>query len=146
MIGLMECQSQSERSGHKEKEKDDMRPRSITDEQIAEARRLRATGMPYLAIAKTLGTSDNGIRRYCEDVLINQMPPMPLSCPDCGQALPKEARFCYMCGTKILTEREKIVRDLEHLRNIVMFIPETRRDSTLQTINGAVKYLKNLED
>jgi hypothetical protein len=34
---------------------DDMRPRSITDEQIAEARKLRASGMSYVKIAKKLG-------------------------------------------------------------------------------------------
>lgn len=144
--GWTECPSQNASDGFKESEMDDMRPRSITDEQIAEARKLRAAGMPYVQIAKRLGTSDNGIRMYCLDVKPNVVPQDGKCCPDCGQALPKEARFCYMCGARILTEREKIVQELEHMRNIIMFVPENRRDSVMDAVNHAIKYLKSLED
>jgi transcriptional regulator len=137
---------QNERNGFKESEMDDMRPRSITDEQIAEARKLRASGMSYVKIAKKLGTSDNGIRLYCQDVKPTVAPLDNKLCPECGEALPQKARFCFMCGTRILTEREKIVQELDHMRNIIMFIPENRRDSVMDAVNHAIKYLKSLED
>ena len=116
----------------------------LDPKRIEEARALRKSGLSYVQIGKRLGCSDNCVRKYCTGVQIN-VPNAP-SCPKCGQILPAGERFCYMCGTQILTEREKIIRNLENLRSIAMLIPETSRDSALAAVNGAVNYLKNLED
>ena len=124
---------------------DDMRTRSITDEQIAEARKLRAAGVNYREIARRLGTSDNGIRTYCVDIKPNVVPQDVKHCPECGEALPQKAHFCFMCGTRILSEREKVVQNLCNLRKIAMLIPETSRDKAMSAVNDAIQYLEKLE-
>lgn len=138
---------QNERNGFKEREMDDMR-KPLSDDKIAKARELRASGMSYVQIGKEVGASDVCVRTYCMDIDVDTKRKMPeaVCCPSCEQKLPRKARFCYMCGTKILTEKEKVIQNLEKVRNLVVFLPETRRDSTLEAINNAVKYLKSLED
>ena len=117
----------------------------LSDETVAKARELRATGMSYTQIARELGTSDNGIRKYCMDVCVPAFPLGEVHCPDCGELLPPQAKYCYMCGTRIYTEKEKLIRSLERMRGIVMLLPETSRDTTLTTINNTIKYLESLE-
>lgn len=116
----------------------------LDKKKVAEAREMRKAGLSYVQIASRLGVSANCVHKYCVDVQVD-VPNAP-HCPKCGQVLPVGAKFCYMCGIRIFTDREKIILDLERMRNFAMLIPETSRDFAMEVINKAVAYLKRLED
>lgn len=117
--------------------------KSLEPEKIDEIRRLRAAGMSYASIGREVGVSDVTAARYSGDVEINTSAYVEsgVCCEKCGEPLPKRAKFCFMCGTKIMSEGEKLALRVSTLRRIYSMLPEGMRDETISVLNDVVAYL-----
>lgn len=63
-----------------------------------------------------------------------------------GRFSPPQAKFCFACGTKILTQRETVIEQLSATRSSSTLLPERARDAFLAAVNGAIRYLEGLPD
>lgn len=59
---------------------------------------------------------------------------------------PPQAHFCFICGTKILTEREKVIEQLSSIRGSFALVPENARDRFMNAVNTAIRYLEGLDE
>ena len=123
-------------------------PKGLSQETIQEIRRLRAEGRSYAAIARAVGVSDVTVARHSGDVEVDTAAYVEsgVCCPECGEPLPSRAKFCFMCGAKLLSEREKLALRVSTLRSIYSFLPEHMRDSTIQVLNDVLAYLDKPEE
>lgn len=123
-------------------------PKGLSQETIQEIKRLRAAGRSYAAIGRAVGVSDVTAARYSGDVEVDAAAYVEsgVCCPECGEPLPAKAKFCFMCGAKLLTEREKLALRVSTLRSIYSFLPEHVRDSTIQVLNDVLAYLDKPEE
>ena len=120
---------------------------TISEEKISQMRKLRATGMSFAAIGGKCGVSDVTAARYTRDVeIVEPFADTGVKCPDCGEKLPKRAKFCFMCGAKLLSEREKLAVRVSTLRRIYSFLPEQMRDSTIEVLNDVLAFLDGKEE
>lgn len=122
----------------------------LPTEKVEEIRRLRAEGMSYAAIGRTVGVSDVTAARYCggiEKKKREQPEPEPtIKCPACGEELPQRAKFCFMCGTKIMTKREKLALRVSTIRSVYDLLPDDRRDEFMSVMNDVLAFLDNKEE
>lgn len=72
--------------------------------------------------------------------------PLKRSAPNAGNCCPPQAHFCFICGTKILTQRESVIEQLAHTRDSFALIPSNARDAFIAAVNGAISYLEGLPD
>ena len=114
----------------------------LTPAEKAEIIRLRAAGVPFSKIGKQLNRSPNA----CSDYYSKYQQSAEKLCPKCGQILPPQAKFCFACGTKILTQRETVIEQLSATRSSSTLLPERARDAFLAAVNGAIRYLEGLTD
>lgn len=120
---------------------------AVTEEKVQEMRKLRSTGMSFAAIGGKCGVSDVTAARYTRDVeIVENFAETGVNCPACGEKLPKRAKFCFMCGEKILSEREKLALRVSTLRRIYSFLPEQMRDSTIEVLNDVLAFLDGKEE
>ena len=116
----------------------------LSPHEIEEIRGLHRAGFSNREIAEKTGRSLGSINKYVK-VQDNDKPPEK-KCPKCGQALPPQARFCFACGVKILTQRESVIENLSDIRNGFALVPPNARVSFIAAINGAISYLEGLPD
>ena len=90
--------------------------------------------------------SVNHNRNRCMDCGYENASPNLKKCPKCGQSLPPQAHFCFICGTKILTQRESIIENLVRTRDSIALIPSNASDAFISAVNGAISYLEGLPD
>lgn len=109
---------------------------NLTQREINEIVGLHRAGVSRKDICTKTGRSLATVNRH-----IKAAAEKPL-CPKCGQELPPHAHFCYMCGVKILTEREQLAEDLSKLRGVFNLLPEHTRDHAIKTLNTAIAYLE----
>lgn len=121
---------------------------ALTPEKIEEIRKLRASGMSYAAVGRAAGVSDVTAARYSGDVDVStaSYAESGVCCPTCGEPLPKRAKFCFMCGAKIMTAREKLALRVSTLRSIYSFLPESKRDETIAVLNDVLAFLDGKEE
>ena len=117
-----------------------MRITSPSPNKIAEFNTLRDAGYSIRAIARETNFSCPTVSKYLRQTAADK------KCPKCGQALPPQARFCFACGSKILTRRESVIEQLSDIRNAFALLPSNARDSFIAAINGAISYLEGLPD
>lgn len=72
--------------------------------------------------------------------------PLKRSVLNAGNCCPPQAHFCFICGTKILTQRESIIENLARTRDSFALIPSNARDAFISAVNGAISYLEGLPD
>lgn len=110
---------------------------------------LRKQGLSYLKIGRMLGYSDVTIRKYCllhEQEENNKVDVPPHSvCPECGEKLPTRAKFCYMCGTRILSPAELLLKDLYHMRSRANDAVELDREKLVAALDGAISFIEEKE-
>ena len=114
----------------------------LTPEEKAEIIRLHAAGMPFREIGQRLNRSYNA----CFNFYSRYQQSAEKLCPKCGQVLPSQAKFCFACGTRILTQRETVIEQLSNARSSSTLLPERARDAFLAAVNGAIRYLEGLPD
>lgn len=66
--------------------------------------------------------------------------------PHCGERLPHNARFCFTCGRKQLTQREEIMERLSAVIGDFRFFPEHTRDRDMAAVRDAMRFLSELTD
>lgn len=120
---------------------------ALAQEKIDEIRKLRAEGKSYAAIGRAVGVSDVTAARYSGDVEVDtaSYAESGIVCPECGEPLPKRAKFCFMCGAKIMTAREKLALRVSTLRRIYGLLPEAERDETISVLNDVLAFLDGKE-
>lgn len=67
------------------------------------------------------------------------------TCPHCGASADADARFCPQCGERFLTEEEALAERIKKLSGPFGFLPESRRDEFIHTINDVEHYLLSPE-
>lgn len=117
-----------------------MRITSPTPDRIAEFKALRDAGYSIRAISEKTSFSYSTVSKYLRQTAAEK------KCPKCGQLLPPPAHFCFICGTKILTQRESIIENLARTRDSFALIPSNARDAFISAVNGAISYLEGLPD
>lgn len=117
-----------------------MRITSPTPDRIAEFKALRDAGYSIRAISEKTSFSYSTVSKYLRQTAADK------KCPKRGQALPPQARFCFACGSKILTQRESVIEQLSDIRGAFTLVPSNARDSFIAAINGAISYLEGLPD
>lgn len=124
------------------------RGKLITPEKAEQIKILRKTGMSRSDIAKELGVSPMSVTRYSRDVEDStpELVETGVRCEQCGEPLPKRARFCFICGTKIMSEREKLALRVSTLRRIYSVLPEAMRDEAVSVLNDVLAYLDKEEN
>lgn len=66
-------------------------------------------------------------------------------CKYCGSKInPIQAVYCCQCGKMILTDKEKIIKELQELTKHFIIIGHTNRDKYIADINKIIKDVKNL--
>ncbi len=116
----------------------------LSPHEIEEIRGLHRAGFSIREIAEKTGRSLGSVSNYVKPQ--DNDKPSEKKCPKCGQLLPPQAHFCFICGTKILTERESIIENLAHTRDSFALIPSNARDAFISAVNGAISYLEGLPD
>lgn len=116
----------------------------LSPHEIEEIRGLHRAGFSNREIAEKTGRSLGSINNYVK-AQDNDKPPEK-KCPKCGQLLPPQAHFCFICGSKILTQRESVIEQLSGIRGSFTLVPSNARDSFIAAINGAISYLEGLPD
>ena len=116
----------------------------LSPHEIEEIRGLHRAGFSNREIAEKTGRSLGSINNYVKAQGSDKSPEK--KCPKCGQLLPHQARFCFICGTKILTQRESVIEQLSHTRDSFALIPSNARDAFIAAVNGAISYLEGLPD
>lgn len=114
--------------------------KSLSEHEINEIIGLHQSGFSNAEIQEKTGRSDFVIRKY-----IRQKTEIK-KCPKCGQVCPPQAHFCFICGTKILTEREKVIEQLSSIRGSFALVPENARDRFMNAVNTAIRYLEGLDE
>lgn len=97
---------------------------------------MRDAGYTYRQIQSEVGCSSATIYKILKEREGQKV------CPKCGEILPHNAKFCFVCGTKILTKREWAAEDLAHIADLYKFLPETARDEFIRAIRAAISMLK----
>lgn len=72
--------------------------------------------------------------------------PLKRSVLNADNRCPPQAHFCFICGVKILSQRESVIEQLAHTRNSFALIPSNARDAFIAAVNGAISYLEGLPD
>lgn len=116
----------------------------LSPHEIEEIRGLHRAGFSNREIAEKTGRSLGSINKYVKPQ--DNGKPSEKKCPKCGQLLPTQAHFCFICGTKILTQRESIIENLARIRDSFALIPSNARDAFISAVNGAISYLEGLPD
>lgn len=62
-------------------------------------------------------------------------------CPKCGNSLPVRSKFCNLCGTKVLTEKEQVAENLKKAAGLCAGC--INADEIRQAIFAAVKFLED---
>lgn len=121
--------------------------RALSLDKVDEIRKLRAKGMSFSAIGRTVGVSDVTAARYSGDIelVTSDYVESGVLCEKCGEPLPKRAKFCFICGQKIMGEREKLALRVSTLRRIYSVLPESMRDETVSVLNDVLAYLDKEE-
>jgi hypothetical protein len=115
--------------------------RTINHAIIAEIRELRANGATYRELKEAYGLSSGTIAKYCAEKA-----PADKACPRCAEALPHNARFCFICGERLKTPREQLIDRVTAAMRTFNLLPEAARDCTLATMRDVIAYLSALED
>lgn len=97
---------------------------------------MRDAGYTYRQIQSEVGCSSATIYKILKEREGQKV------CPKCGEILPPNAKFCFLCGTKILTAGEQICEHLHKILDHYKFIPETARDNFIHTIRAAIAYIQ----
>jgi hypothetical protein len=120
--------------------------RALDKATIQNAIDLRKQGMSYLKIARALGCSDVTIRKYCLEYeqaeAVKTAAPVTNTCHTCGEVLPVRAKFCYMCGTRILSDAERLLNDLHHMRKRAADALELDREKLVSALDKAIAYIE----
>ena len=116
----------------------------LSPHEIEEIRGLHRAGFSNREIAEKTGRSLGSINNYVKGQDNEKSPEK--KCPKCGQLLPPQAHFCFICGVKILSQRESVIEKLSDIRNSFALVPPNVRDSFIAAINGAISYLEGLPD
>lgn len=116
----------------------------LSPHEIEEIRGLHRAGFSNREIAEKTGRSLGSINNYVKAQDNDKSPEK--KCPKCGQLLPPQAHFCFICGVKILSQRESVIEKLPDIRNAFALVPPNARDSFIAAINGAISYLEGLSD
>lgn len=67
-------------------------------------------------------------------------------CPKCRKVIElKDAKFCPYCANDLRSENEILVERLENLKSMYAYIPETQRDTFMQTICETINVLNKGE-
>jgi predicted amidophosphoribosyltransferase len=115
--------------------------RAIDPAIIAEIRELRANGATYKELREAYGVGAATIAKYCATTK-----PATKTCPRCGEALPDNAKFCFICGERLKTPREQLIDRVNSAMRNFNLLPEAARDSTMATMRDVIKFLNALED
>ncbi len=62
-------------------------------------------------------------------------------CLNCGRGLPIGSKFCNLCGSKVLTEKEQVVENLKKAAGLCA--GSINADEIRQSIFAAVKFLED---
>lgn len=116
----------------------------LSTHEIEEIRGLHRAGFSNREIAEKTRRSLGTINKYTH--LPETDNPPEKQCQKCGQMLPPPAHFCFICGTKILTQRESVIEKLARTRDSFALIPSNARDAFIAAVNGAISYLEGLPD
>lgn len=115
--------------------------KKLSEHEINEIIGMHQSGLSNAEIREKTGRSSFVIRKY---ILQNEK---IKKCPKCGQACPHpQAHFCFICGTKILTEREEVIEQLSYIRGSFALVPEKARDRFMNAANTAIRYLEGLDE
>lgn len=67
-------------------------------------------------------------------------------CPKCRKVVElKDAKFCPYCANDLRSENELLAERLENLKSMYAYIPETQRDTFMQTICETINVLNKGE-
>lgn len=116
----------------------------LSPHEIEEIRGLHRAGFSTREIEEKTGRSLGSINNYVKAQDNDKSPEK--KCPKCGQSLPPQAHFCFICGVKILSQRESVIEQLAHTRDSFALIPSNARDAFIAAVNGAISYLEGLPD
>lgn len=115
--------------------------RAIDPAIIAEIRELRANGATYKELRDAYGVGSATIAKYCAATK-----PPTKACPRCGEGLPDNAKFCFICGERLKTPREQLIDRVTAAMRTFNLLPEAARDCTMSTMRDVIAYLSALED
>ena len=104
-------------------------------------REFKASGATKGGICEMLGVSPATVYRYTRETA-----PVAKICPHCGETLPHNAKFCFMCGERLKTPREKLIDRVNAAMRNFNLLPEAARDSTMATMRDVISFLSALED
>lgn len=110
--------------------------KKTTKEVQSQILNMRDAGYTYRQIQSEVGCSSATIYKILKEREGQKV------CPKCGEILPPNAKYCFVCGTKILTQREQVAEDLAHIADLYKFLPETARDEFIRAIRAAISMLK----
>ena len=113
----------------------------IDEKVIAEIREFKASGATKGEICEMLGVSPATVYRYTRETA-----PVAKICPHCGETLPHNAKFCFMCGERLKSPREKLIDRVNAAMRNFNLLPEAARDSTMATMRDVISFLSALED
>jgi predicted RNA-binding Zn-ribbon protein involved in translation (DUF1610 family) len=120
----------------------------FTDEQIADIINMyQDKSVRFDDILKKHGLSSNTVIKVIDS---NNIPrrqkrhkKTARRCSHCGALIEiSEAKYCPFCGHDIMTECERMQRDLKNLVSLTAVIPQSDRDRFRDTILKAVAFIK----
>lgn len=97
---------------------------------------MRDAGYTYRQIQSEVGCSSSTIYKILKEREGQKV------CPKCGDILPPNAKFCFVCGTKILTQREQVAEDLAHIADLIEMAARMARINSSRAIRAAISMLK----
>ena len=120
----------------------------LADEQIADIIRMyQDKSVRFDDICKKHGLSCNTVMRVIDSNNIprrqNRHKKTERKCSHCGGVIELSgARYCPYCGHDIMTECERLQRDLKNLVSLTAVIPQSDRDRFRDTILKAVAFIE----
>jgi transposase-like protein len=121
---------------------------TYTKEQRKKAAELRAQGLTVAAIGVAMNIPQTTLYYWLRPRPALAKTAREVSkCPVCGGRLPeiKNIMFCPFCGGDVASPARKTARELDKvLDDISKFYPVDHRDFAVQTINKAIKILKEV--
>lgn len=118
----------------------------FTDEQIADIIYMyQDKSVRFSDICEKYGLSSNTIIRVIDSNNIprRQNRHKKRLCSHCGEVIELSgARYCPFCGHDIMTECERLQRDLKNLVSLTAVIPQSDRDRFRDTILKAIAFIK----
>lgn len=125
----------------------------LTEGEIHSIQQSFAAGEPLASLAIRFGVSENTIRYHTDSNYRQRVLQRTRSktssdkkkCPKCRTLSDKATNFCPNCGECLKSDAKLSAEELESaVKSCIVFIPESSKDSVMQSVVKAVKILEKL--